>query len=102
MTNYDKEDPIGIFEDNVNKNLIAISEAGRNQYVKIRHPRFAEEIIEDRIGTESDVGGKIVAENLSTLLREFIKYSKQNIMYDLDSTIDILKKFCLSLGTQTV
>ncbi len=102
LTNYDKEDPIGIFEDNVNKNLIAISEAGRNQYVKIRHPRFAEEIIEDRIGTESDVGGKIVAENLSTLLREFIKYSKQNIMYDLDSTIDILKSLLILRDTNSL
>lgn len=98
----DADDPLGIFENDVNKSLITSVEVGPNRFVKIRHPRFAEEIIDECIASETENDGMKRAENLTTLIRSFIKYSKQNIMYDFDSTIDILKNLLILRDTDSM
>lgn len=99
--NY-SDDTDGIFENTVNENLINIESIGHNSYIKMRHPRFAEEIISRRIseGINNNLSKK--ADNLSQFLREFIKYSKQNIMFDLDSTIDVLKNLLILRDTESI
>lgn len=91
----DKSDPMGVFEDSTNKALITLVKRGKNDYLKIRHIKFAEEIIENRICENEDSGQCQKALNMSNLLREFIKFSKHQIMFDLDSTIDILKNLLI-------
>lgn len=93
---------IGIFENSINENLINTENIGHNTYIKMRHPRFAEEIISSRItkGINGDTIKK--AENLSEFLREFIRYSKQNIMFDLDSTIDVLKNLLILRDSESM
>ena len=66
----------------------------------MRHPRFAEAIIEKRIHVNGDM--LLKANNLSRLLREFIKHSKMNIMYDLDSTIDVIKNLLILRDTESM
>lgn len=99
---YDKDDPVGIFENSTNKNLISVLDSGQNRQVKIRHPRFADEIINERISVMAEDDGLKKAENLSKLIREFIKFSKQNIMYDFDSTIDVLKNLLILRDTDSM
>ncbi len=99
---YDKEDPVGIFENSTNKNLISVIESGQNRLVKIRHPRFADEIINEKISEMTSNDGMKKAENLSNLIREFIRFSKQNIMYDFDSTIDVLKNLLILRDTDSM
>lgn len=102
LINCNPDDSLGIFENEINKNLISVNEIGQNRYVKTRHPRFAEEIIGEKIGIGNGLEGQKIAENLSTLVREFISYSKQNIMYDLDSTMDILKNLLILRDTDSL
>lgn len=102
LINCNSDDSLGIFENEININLISVDEIGKNRYVKTRHPRFAEEIIGEKIGVGNGLEGQKVAENLSTLVREFISYSKQNIMYDLDSTMDILKNLLILRDTDSL
>lgn len=87
MNTYTSENEI--FDNAANDNLVVFDNKGHNTYVKMRHPRFAESIIERRIHGDGNL--LVKADNLSQLLRAFIRYSKMNIMYDLDSTIDVLK-----------
>lgn len=84
-----------MFENPVNYNLIRKQSLGQNSFVRMRHPRFAEEIILQRIS--EGVNDRLLekAEKLSNFLRDFIKYSKQNIMFDLNSTIDVLKNLLI-------
>ena len=89
-----------IFNNAANDNLIVFDNKGHNTYVKMRHPRFAESIIENRI--HGDGNRLVKADNLSQLLREFIKYSKMNIMYDLDSTINVLKNLLILRDTESM
>lgn len=62
---------------------------------EIRHIKFADEILGNRIGVNAGVSEYQKALNMSNLLREFIKFSKHQIMFDLDSTIDILKNLLI-------
>ena len=91
----------GIFQNPTIENLITVENIGHNSFVKMRHPRFSEEIVEYGIksGITSSLGP---ANNLSKMLREFIKYSKKNLMYDLDSTIDVLKKLLILRDTDSM
>ena len=89
-----------IFENATNDNLVVFNDIGHNTYVKMRHPRFAEAIIEKRIHVNGDM--LLKANNLSRLLREFIKHSKMNIMYDLDSTIDVIKNLLILRDTESM
>lgn len=96
------DDTMGVFDNAVNENLINLENVGHNSYVKMRHPRFAEEIISRRISEGINDDPLKKAENLSRFLREFIKYSKQNIMFDLDSTIDVLKNLLILRDTESM
>lgn len=49
----------------------------------------------NRIGVNAGASEYQKALNMSNLLREFIKFSKHQIMFDLDSTIDILKNLLI-------
>lgn len=89
-----------IFQDNINANLIIKEKKGHNCFIKIRHPRFAEEIINMRIAPVTYETDMDKAENLSCLIKDFIKYSKQNIMYDLNSTMDVLKNLLILRDTE--
>ena len=89
-----------IFDNAANDNLVVFDNKGHNTYVKMRHPRFAESIIERRIHGDGNL--LVKADNLSRLLREFIRYSKMNIMYDLDSTIDVLKNLLILRDTESM
>lgn len=85
----------GMFENPVNDNLIRVQNLGQNSFVRMRHPRFAEEIISQRISKGVNNRKLEQAENFSKFLRDFIKYSKQNIMFDLNSTIEVLKNLLI-------
>lgn len=98
----DKTDPMGVFEDPTNKNLITLVKKGKNDYLKIRHIMFADEIVKMRIAGNEEVEEYQKALNMSNLLREFIKFSKQQIMFDLDSTIDILKNLLILRDTDSL
>ena len=104
LNHYDAvSDSLGIFQNEVNYNLVSKEDIGKNQYIKMRHPRFADEIINARITPIHDLDNELLkAENLSLLLRDFIRFSKLNIMYDLDSTIDILKNLIISRDAKTL
>lgn len=91
----DKTDPMGVFADPTNKSLITLVRKGKNDYLKIRHIKFADEILGNRIGVNAGASEYQKALNMSNLLREFIKFSKHQIMFDLDSTIDILKNLLI-------
>ena len=84
-----------MFENPVNDNLIRVQNLGQNSFVRMRHPRFAKEIILQRISKGANDRALEQAENFSKFLRDFIKYSKQNIMFDLNSTIDVLKNLLI-------
>lgn len=98
----DKTDPMGVFEDPSNKALITLIRKGKNDYLKIRHIRFADEIIKNRIDRSDDTEEYQKALNMSNLLREFIKFSKHQIMFALDSTIDILKNLLILRDTDSL
>ena len=98
---FDETDPLGIFVDDINKSLVVLETKGKNSYVRIRHARFAEEILNYCLG-ENDSTDIEKANNLSELIRRFIRYSKQQIMYDLDSTIDILKNLLILRDTDSL
>ncbi len=98
-TNTDSE--LELFENDININLVSIEHIGHNSFVKMRHIRFAEEIIRARISSDSN-DNMYRANNLSALIRGFIRYSKQNIMYDLDSTIEILKSLLILRDTNSL
>lgn len=89
------DDSTKMFENPVNYNLIRIQNLGQNSSVRMRHPRFAEEIISQRISESVNDRELAKAENLSKFLSDFIEYSKQNIMFDLNSTIDVLKNLLI-------
>ncbi len=91
---FDESDPLGVFVDDVNKALVVLEPRGRNNYIRIRHARFAEEIIDYCLGG-SNVENIDKATKLSEIVRDFIRYSKRQIMYDLDSTVDILKNLLI-------
>jgi len=101
FTCVDESDPIGIFVDGINNSLVALETKGRNSYVKIRHARFAEEIINYQLGGP-EVSRFDQANRLSDIIRSFIRYSKRQIMYDLDSTIDILKNLLILRDTDSL
>lgn len=96
------DDEIGIFENEINNNLVTLVERGKNRYVKIRHPRFADEIIYERISYSEGCKDIKIAEDLSLIIRKFIRDSKQNIMYDLDSTIDVIKNLLILRDTDSM
>lgn len=96
------DDTLGLFENNVNENLINIEHVGHNSFVKMRHARFAEEIIMQRISNQIEERPLEKAERLSEFLREFIKDSKQNSMFDFDSTIDVLKSLLILRDTESM
>lgn len=90
--NQYEKDALGLFEDPINNNLIIVDDIGHNSFVKMRHPRFAEEIVNARIAATDNYEK---ANNFSILIREFIRFSKRNILLDLDSTIDVLKNLLI-------
>lgn len=94
--------PDCLFENMINENLVTLENKGRNTFIKMRHPRFAETILEHRIGGSDDGNSLEKANRLSSLLREFIRYSKMNVMYDLDSTIDVLKNLLILRDTESM
>lgn len=100
LNSYD--DGEGLFENSVNENLVNIDSVGHNTFVKMRHPKFAEEIIMQRIGNGVNDKPLEMAEKLSQFLREFIRYSKQNIMFDFDSTIDVLRSLLILRDTESM
>ena len=97
--NVDNE--LELFENDINNNLVSFENIGHNSFVKIRHIRFAEEILNARVSRDmTDSMAK--ANNLSALIRDFIRHSKQNIMFDLDSTIEILKSLLILRDTNSL
>lgn len=79
---------IGIFDDPVNENLIYIKNEGNRRYYRIRHPRFADEILLLALGEPKGIQ---YAEKLSTCLCDLIDYSRVNSIYvRYDSTIEML------------
>lgn len=93
---------MGVFEDPSNKALITLIRKGKNDYLKIRHIRFADKIIKNRIDRSDDTEEYQKALNMSNLPREFIKFSKHQIMFALDSTIDILKNLLILRDTDSL
>ena len=86
--NKEKNCDSGIFEDPVNENLIQIVNEGNRRYYRIRHPRFADEVLRLSLG---EPPGVQYAEKLSKWLCDLIEYSRGNSVYiRYDSTVEML------------
>lgn len=95
----DDTDEIGIFNNNVNDNLIAIN----GEKLKIRHPLIARELLIQILSRgEEELSDIQKGERLADFIIEFIKHSKLNNFVDYDCTVTVLKNLLITRNSEGI
>lgn len=89
----DTTSPRTVFDD-----LVVLESTINTRCYRIRHPLFAEEIIEQVLYHDSNgnsLSSDESAERLTDALCGFIKYSRENITVEYDTVLDVLKNLLI-------
>jgi hypothetical protein len=93
-TNSEEEENVLFKFDIAFKELLVLTQNDNFRVYKVRHPLFAETIIEQTLYEDilgNEVPQEVKLNNLIRYLVKFIKYSKTNSVVDYDTTLDVMR-----------